>query len=137
MEGMFRRRSDGGFDLAELVGNPVTAIRLIGLVEVHMGEGFKLQIERDFTVRAPGDAEGTSVEFRPYDAGWSPKGMNELVSLFGAVVAAADASPDATLRVRFDDGSSIEVLPDPKYEGWNLWTPDGGVLGQPAGVGFV
>jgi hypothetical protein len=137
MECMFRRRSDGGFDLTELVGNPVTAIRLIGLVEVHIGEGFKLQIERDFTVRVPGNSEGTRVEFRPYNAGWVPQGMNELVCLFGAVVAAADATPNATLRIRFTDESSIEVLRDPKYEGWNLFAPDGGVLGQPAGGGFV
>ena len=121
----------------------VTEIRLSSLVEILMGQDFDkttnrytLQIERAFIVRSPGDPNGTEVEFRPFDDGSVPTGMNELASLVRSIVSAADAAPDATLRISFSGGRSIEVPPDPQYEGWNLWAPDG-VLGQPAGVGFV
>ena len=132
------RRNDGGFDLPGLIGEKVTAIRLIGLTEIIFGDAheFKLQIERDFVVRVPSSATGAKVEFQPYLEGWTPTGMNELVALFGRTVTQACASPDATLRIDLSEGYGITVSPDPRFEGWNLWWPEN-VLGQPAGGGFV
>jgi hypothetical protein len=39
-------------------------------------------------------------------------------------------------RITFANGDVLEVEPDPQYEGWNFWHPNG-VLGQPAGGGFI
>jgi hypothetical protein len=120
------------------VGLPITCIHLAGLVELIFGEAreIKLQIERDFLVRMPGAAGPVKVEFRPYLQGWSPTGMNELVSLFRRDAATADAAPDSTFTLTFTNGANLRIDPDPQYEGWNLWWPNG-QLGQPAGGGFV
>jgi hypothetical protein len=96
------RRPDGGFELEELAGTQLTAIRLEGTVDLLFGEdrGLKLQIERDFVIRRAATDEETTVEFRPYEAPWNPLGMNELVSLFRSQVLGAAAEPDATDHLR-------------------------------------
>ena len=128
---------DGGEVFDELVGVPVSQIILIGLVRLNFGDGrdYELSIERDFLVRTNEHPEGVVVEFRPYCSGWSPTGMNELVSLFHSVVERASASPKALLQIDFADGKSLEVQPDPQYEGWNFWIA-GVRYGQIAGGGL-
>jgi Family of unknown function (DUF6188) len=129
---------DGGVILDELVGTEVTGILLNGAIRMSFAEGrsLELTIERDFTVRSFDNPDGAAVEFRPYLAGWKPSGMNELASLFKAVVTAAVASADATLRMSFEDGHTVEVFPDPDFEAWHFWI-NGELFGQRAGSGLT
>src|ERR1700733_15140004 len=122
-----KRRPDGGYELEELEGAQLTAIRLEGTVGLLFGEDrdLKLQIERAFVIRSAATHEETTVEFQPYETPWNPLGMNELVSLFRAQVLGAAAGPDATLRITFANGDVLGGSPDPQYEGWNFWHPNG------------
>jgi hypothetical protein len=131
-------RADGGVIFDELVGVPVSEIRLVGLVSISFGEAGtgELSIERDFIIRTGDDPVGTVVEFRPYLADWKPTGMNELISTFHSVVERASAEPDALLHISFTDGKSLEVQPDPRYEGWGFYV-DGVRYGQIAGGGLM
>ena len=125
---------DGGEVYDELAGVEVSEIQLIGLVRIRFGEGRtrELSIERDFTIRTGDNLERGVVEFRPYQTDWKPTGMDDLASIFGSVVDQASAQPDATLLITFTDGKSLEVQPDPHYEGWHFWL-DGVLHGQMAG----
>jgi hypothetical protein len=128
---------DGGEVFDELVGVAVSQIVLVGLVRLNFGDGrdCELSIERDFLVRTNEDPEGAVVEFRPYLSDWKPTGMNELIPLFHSVVERASASPEGLLQIDFADGKSLEVHPDPQYEGWNF-TIAGVRYGQIAGGGL-
>jgi Family of unknown function (DUF6188) len=129
---------DGDVIVDELVGIEVSEILLNGTVRMTFGENrrFELAIQRDFTLRSFQNPDGVAVEFRPYMEGWKPKGMDELVSLFHAVVTTAVATSDAAFRMSFADGRSLEVdvSPDSRYEAWHLWI-DGRLFGQGAGSG--
>jgi hypothetical protein len=130
-------QEDGGEVFDELVGVEVSKILLVGLIRLSFGKrrDCELSIERDFVVRTSENPEGVVVEFRPYLSDWKPTGMNELISLFHSVVERASASPEALLRINFSDGRSLEVQPDPQFEGWNF-TIAGVRYGQVAGGGL-
>jgi hypothetical protein len=138
-------RTDGGYELDELVGRSVTRISLMGLVRLNFEEPssfntpenpeIRLDVERDFVIRSDRDRGGIRVEFRPYDQNWTPSGMTELAALYGAVVASASTESDATLTITFADNRQLEVLPDPQYEGWGI-SAAGHLLGQVAGNGL-
>jgi len=136
---MSQKRPDGGYHLEEVQGLALTEIKLNGLVVLTFGEGEEtmLHIERDFTVWTLLNSEGAKVEFRPYLSDWAPSGMQELVQLYRSVVVEAEADPDASLSSAFTNGNRLHVEPDPQYEAWGFWFPDGGWLGQPAGSGFT
>ncbi|HEX3840103.1 MAG TPA: DUF6188 family protein [Acidimicrobiales bacterium] len=135
---MANKTEDDGIRYEELAGVEVSEVLLNGAVRINFGKGrrYELTIEKDFTVCTSQSDAPTKVEFRPYVVGWEPTGMNELVSLFHAVVAEANATPDATLRISFANGAALEVLPDPRYEGWHIWI-DGEISGQLAGSGLM
>jgi hypothetical protein len=132
---MATERTDRGFDLDEVLGAQLTAVRLEGVVDLFFGEDreYRLQIERDFTIRST--TGQTTVDYRPYEDPWVPRGMNELVSLYRSAVIAAQADERGALRISFSDSQRLEVEPDPQFEGWNFYSSDGH-LGQRAGGGL-
>jgi hypothetical protein len=126
-------RTDGGYELDELVGRSVTRISLMGLVRLNFEEPSSFNTPENPEIRL--DRGGIRVEFRPYDQNWTPSGMTELAALYGAVVASASTESDATLTITFADNRQLEVLPDPQYEGWGI-SAAGHLLGQVAGNGL-
>ena len=129
---------DGGATFDELKGIEVSEILLWGLIKIKFGDGrnHELSIERDFIIRTIDNPDGAVVEFRPYLPDWRATGMNELDSIFHSVVESASAGPDALLLITFTDGKSLEVQPDPQYEGWHFYVggvrygqvPSGGLM---------
>ena len=57
-----------------------------------------------------------------------------VAALFGAVLREVDANQTGVLTLRFEDGSTIEARPDPRYESWSYVSDDGGrVICAPGG----
>jgi hypothetical protein len=50
----------------------------------------------------------------------APDTLPPLLALHQAVVSEANAVKDGHLVVRFEDGRSIEVAPDDRYEAWQV-----------------
>lgn len=129
--------ADGAFELDELLDAELTAVRLEGVVDLFFGERrqFRLQIESSFMIRTAEKEDGVKVEFRPYEDGWVPLGMTQLALLYRSAVTIAHAGSNGSLRIALSNGCTIEVPPDPRFEGWNFYSPEGN-LGQTAGGGL-
>jgi hypothetical protein len=130
------RRRDGGFDLDELRGLTVRAIKLIGLIEIRIGEEWEhnLQIERDFWIHQRDSLGSIKVEFRPWDIELPrPSGMDELASLINGLVTEAEARPDGSLRIEFADGRTLEVPFGERYEAWHITGPNSTLVSLPGG----
>ena len=86
--------------------------------------GFTVQVQEpagDVRMRLAGrfsyeDGSGRRFEIDPE----APDTLPPLLALHQAVVSEAHAVKDGHLVVRFEDGRSIEVAPDDRYEAWQV-----------------
>ena len=54
-----------------------------------------------------------------------PGDLGPLLGLLRAGITALLVEPSGTLRLKFLEGSTIEISPSPLYEAWEVTTPEG------------
>ncbi len=87
-------------------------------LEFHDGEqNMIVRIEGEFTVFDHGRAYRLTPSV--------PMELGPAVALFGQVVRAARASAEGKLEIVFEDGRTMCVEPDARYEAWEVYGPGG------------
>jgi hypothetical protein len=113
------QRDDGGWCLPiEHRGVSRCAVDHAFVLEFHEGaESTVVRIEGEFTIVERGQA----CRLTPSE----PRGLGPAVALFGQVVSSARVSEKGRLEIAFDDGRSMRVEPDTRYEAWEFFGPGG------------
>jgi hypothetical protein len=87
-------------------------------LEFHDGEQSTIvRIEGEFTVFD----HGRTYRLTPS----VPMELGPAVALFGQVVCSAWASAEGKLEIVFEDGRTVCVEPDARYEAWEIYGPGG------------
>ena len=93
--------------------------------------GMALRIECAFTYR-----KSDSVPVL-YDPNGDPPLLGPVLSVVRSAVVNGFADEAGALHIEFSDGSTIDVLPDERYEAWTLAGPDGLLLVSLPGDGLA
>lgn len=72
-----------------------------------------------------------------YDPNDDPSLLGPVLSITRSAVVSGFADDAGALHLEFTDGSTIDVLPDERYEAWTLAGPDGLLLVSLPGGGLA
>jgi hypothetical protein len=97
-------------------------------VSLLSSEGIEFRLERPFTYR---EANGSPHTIRPESA--APALLAPVLQVRFQILRHVTAFTDGRLQIVFENGREIEVLPDQRYEAWNIVGPHFWLVSLPGG----
>lgn len=106
----------------DLAGKTLQSVLIEHSIRLQLSEGRFVLVESPFSL----DREGVSVVFSPEED--FEEAFEPIRRLIGLTVVEATADDSGALRIRFGDGTVLQVPSDDAYEAWNVSGPGGGLV---------
>ncbi|MDW5614059.1 MULTISPECIES: DUF6188 family protein [Mycolicibacterium] len=105
-----------------LNGKSLQSVLIEYTLRMQLSDVYFIVIESPFNV----DSHGESVSLSPEED--ADEAFQPIRQLVGQTVEEATADETGALRVRFSDGTRLEVPPDEAYEAWSVSGPNGALV---------